>query len=120
MKKFFIHLKVNSIDKAITFYCDEIKLFEFYQDFGMEEVALVCKNNKTIILLLSKGNGHVDWPVFSIEVENCEHIFKKMKDQVFETGAKLLNKEVFDYPLGKNITLKDPSGNTIIIFEEYK
>ena len=120
MKKVLIEIRVASLSAARKFYCEELALFHFSQDFGMGEISLVYKENESILLFLSEGTVTiVERPLFSIEVESCEPIFNRLKTEPLKSGAKLLNKEIFEYPLGKNLTLKDPSGNMFIIFSAH-
>jgi predicted enzyme related to lactoylglutathione lyase len=120
MKKVLIEIRVASLEEAKKFYCEELALFNFSQDFGMGEISLVYKENESILLFLSEGSVDVvERPIFSIEVDSCEPIFNRLKDQPLKSGAQMLNKEIFEYPLGKNITLKDPSENMFIIFSAY-
>lgn len=119
MKKALIEMRVASLEAAIKFYCEELALFELSQDFGMRTVSLAYQANPSILLLLSEGTPTVvDRPVFSIEVASCEPIFNRLRTQPLASGAKLLNDEILEYPLGKNLTLQDPSGNLFLLFEE--
>lgn len=120
MKKVLIEIQVASLEEATKFYCEELALFDFCQDFGMRQISLVYKENDSILLFLSEGIAAVaERPLFSIEVESCEPIFNRLKKEPLKSGAILLNKEIFEYPLGKNLTLKDPSGNMFLIFSRY-
>ena len=119
MKKVLIEIRVASLEAARLFYCEELALFDFHQDFGMGQISLAYKGNESIFLFLAEGAADpVDRPLFSIEVERCEPVFNRLKAQPLKSGAEMLNTEVFEYPLGKNITLKDPSGNMFIVFSD--
>lgn len=119
MKKALIDLTVASIAAATKFYCDELALFDFHQDYGMGTVSLVYKANESILLLLSEGEPVVaDRPVFRVEIDSCELIFNRLEAQPFESGGKLLSQEIFEYPLEKSLALRDPSGNMFVLFEE--
>jgi hypothetical protein len=118
MSMVLIDLTVASIAAATKFYCEELALFEFHQDYGMGTVSLVHKANQSILLLLSEGEPVVRGrPVFWIEVDSCESIFNKLEAQPFESGGRLLSEEVFEYPLERNLSLRDPSGNMFVLFE---
>lgn len=120
MKKALIDITVSSVSAATKFYCDELALFDFHQDYGMGTVSLAYKANESILLLLSEGEPAVaDRPVFRIEVDSCESIFNRLRAQPFTSGGKLLSQEIFEYPLEKSLALRDPSGNMFVLFEEY-
>ena len=118
--KVFIEMQVASLAAAIRFYCEELALFEIGQDYGMRTMSLVYTANQSIQLLLSEAAPALaDRPVFRLEVQSCEALFRRLRSHPFESGAILLNERVFDYPLEKNLTLKDPSGNVFVIFEPH-
>lgn len=119
MSKVQIRLVVGSTRDAERYYCDELGLFDFYRDYGMGTVSLVYRYNPSFFLVLSTGAGaRSDGYLFGLETKDCESIFSRLKNTKFETGGRLLSSEVFEYPLGKNILLEDPSGNRFLIFEE--
>lgn len=119
MNKVVIRIKSNSTRDSEIFYCKELELFDFYRDYGMGDVALAAKGNPGFILLLTHGVvASTDGHVFELEVKNCTAIFKKLHQKTFETAGSLSSKEVFEYPVGKSIALKDPAGNKLLLFEE--
>lgn len=119
MSRVHIRLRVDSIQDAEQYYCRELGLFEFYYDYGMGTVSLVARDNPSFFLILATGaRGRSDDYLFSIETKDCELLFERLRSTRFETGGKLLSDRVFEYPLGKNILLEDPSGNRFLIFEE--
>lgn len=121
MNKVIVRLKTNSIRDAEIFYCKELELFEFYQDYGMETISLIAKDNCSFRLLLTTGTvTDTDEYLFELEVANCTATFDKLKQKEFETTGRLLSTTVFEYPLGKSIALKDPSNNKFLLFEAYK
>ncbi|AUX21535.1 uncharacterized protein SOCEGT47_020210 [Sorangium cellulosum] len=119
MIKVQIRLRVDSVRDAERYYCDELGLFEFYHDYGMETVSLVSRDNPSFFLILSAGAGACsDDCLFGLETKDCDLLFERLRSVRFETGGRLLSSEVFEYPLGKNVLLRDPSGNKFLIFEE--
>ena len=56
MNKVRILLKVASTRDAEEFYCKDLELFDFHQDYGMGTIALVLKTNPNFFLILSTGN----------------------------------------------------------------
>ena len=120
MKKAFIDLRAVSLQAAIEFYCEELALFDFHQDYGMGTVSLAYKANESILLLLSEGAPTLlGRPVFHVEADSCESMFNTLRVQAFESGGKLLSKEIFEYPMEKSLALEDPSGNMFILFEPH-
>lgn len=121
MNKVIVRLKTSSIKDSETFYCNELELFEFYQDYGMGTISLIAKDNSSFILLLTTGTvTDTDEYLFELEVANCTATFDKLKQKEFETTGRLLSEAVFEYPLSKSIALKDPSNNKFLLFEAYK
>ena len=121
MNKVIVRLKTSSIRDAEIFYCKELDLFEFYQDYGMETISLIAKDNSSFSLLLTTGTAtDTGEYLFELEVNNCTVMFDKLKRKEFETTGRLLSAAVFEYPLGKSIALTDPSNNKFILFEDYK
>jgi hypothetical protein len=121
MKKVQIELTVSSTREAEKFYCHDIEMFEFYQDYGMGSIRLVYKNNSDIFLLLREGVTNItNMPLFTLWIEDCERVFQTLQKRLIYSEGILLNNEVFEYPLGKKISLKDPSNNMFLLFEEYQ
>lgn len=120
MKKVIVRLKTSSITDAEIFYCKELELFEFYQDYGMETISLIAKDNSSFILLLTTGAvTDTDEYFFEPEVNNCTTTFDKLKQKEFETTGRLISTTVFENPLGKSIAIKDPSNNKFLLFETF-
>lgn len=118
MRKVQVRLVVCSTRDAERYYCDELGLFDFHFDYGMGTVSLVYKENPSFFLVLSTGAGaRSGGYLFGLETEDCDAIFERLRSVNFETGGRLVSDEVFEYPLGKNILLEDPSGNRFLIFE---
>jgi predicted enzyme related to lactoylglutathione lyase len=82
-------------------------------------VSLVFERNPNVFLILSAGSppGSEDY-AFALEVEDCGGLFDQLRAKPFVTGGRILSEEVFEYPLGKNFLLRDPSGNRFLIFRE--
>lgn len=111
-----IPIFVESIKDSKSFYCEKTNLFEFVFDYGMDTILLSCVFNPTIQLILSLENYRApDSPVFTLNVEDCKKMFDQFKISIPDY---LISKEVFEYPLGKNFLIKDPSNNLILISEE--
>ncbi len=121
MKKVQIELRVSSTREAEQFYCNDLGMFDFYQDYGMGNICLVYKANTSFLLLLVEGVTNTNnIPLFSLEVDDCELVFQKLKKALINSKGALLNDNVFEYPPGKNITLEDPAKNTFLLFQEHR
>lgn len=117
--KIQIKLNVYSVEQAQRFYCEDFGLFDFHYDYGMDTVSLVFKCNPTVFLILSLGKPFESQDyAFALEAKNCAHLFRQLRNKLFVTTGRLLSTEVFEYPLGKNFVLQDPSGNKVLVFEE--
>ncbi|MFD2921478.1 VOC family protein [Terrimonas rubra] len=119
MMKAILRLKTNSIKDSELFYCKDLELFDFYQDYGMGSIALMAKNNPGFMLLLTTGTvPFTEEYLFELQTDNCDALFDTLKGKAFTTPGRLLSTTVFEYPLGKSIALEDPSGNKFLLFEE--
>lgn len=117
--KAILRLKTNVIKDSELFYCKDLELFDFYQDYGMDTISLVARNNPGFMLLLTTGIApFTEEYLFELQTDNCDALFDRLKQQAFTTTGRLLSKAVFEYPLGKSIALQDPSGNKFLLFEE--
>jgi catechol 2,3-dioxygenase-like lactoylglutathione lyase family enzyme len=114
---------VNDVEAAIEFYT---KMLDFKVEMHpAAEFAMLSRGN--LRLLLSKpsgrgGGGQVmsdgvtptpgGWNRFEIEVENLESTVRRLK----EAGCSFRS-EIITGVGGKQILLKDPSGNLVELFE---
>lgn len=120
MKKIQIELTVSSTREAEVFYCTDLGMFSFYQDYGMGHISLVYNANPSLFLILREGvPSNSDTVLFHLEVDNCESVFNTLKNKTLNSNGVLLSDEVFAYPLSKSILLKDPSHNKFSLYEDY-
>jgi hypothetical protein len=117
-----IHIASNSELESIKFYAHELMLFEKSHDFGMGNILLRNIENPDFCLLLSPNHSPcIERPLFSISTEKIDAVLAKLNQTKFSKGGPLRNANgsiaVMDYPLGKNISLRDPSGNFFLIAE---
>lgn len=118
MGKVIFRLKTDSTRDSEIFYCRDLELFDFYEDYGMGTISLVAKDHPGFMLLLITGNAiYRDDYLFELSTNDCTSLFNKLKQKTFETSGRLLSTAVFEYPLGKSIALCDPSGNKFLLFE---
>jgi|GEM_PF-781391 hypothetical protein len=112
-------LKVASVEQAQRFYCEDLGLFDFYYDYGMDTVSLVFKRNPTVFLILSAGRPiECQDYTFALQAKDCKDLFHQLSNKPFVTQGRLLSEELFEYPLGANFMVQDPSGNKVLIFDE--
>ncbi len=124
-KRHGVRYIVNDVDASISFYS---KMLGFKvvmhpnSDFGM-----LLLDDLRLILVRSNGRGGGGqsmpdgtvqapggWNRISIEVEDLESLVKKLKD----AGCTFRN-EIVQGVGGKQILLKDPSGNLVELFQYY-
>jgi catechol 2,3-dioxygenase-like lactoylglutathione lyase family enzyme len=117
---------VNDVDAAIEFYT---KMLDFRVEMHpAAEFAILSKGN--LRLLLSKpsgrgGGGQVmpdgttptpgGWNRFEIEVDDLESTVKRLKQ-----ARCLFRNEIVTGVGGKQILIKDPSGNLVELFQYFK
>lgn len=113
-----ISVCVNSIELASQFYCDELGLFQKRQNWGKTERSIAYIPNDTILLfLIEKRIERYKHPVFRLEVNDIDLLITQLERTSFKSGGYILTTEVFEYPVERNISLFDPSGNEIVLFE---
>lgn len=118
-----IFIIVNSTKEAIQFYVDELNLFELKHDYGMGDVVIQSKLNPDFCLSISEAEAQISkTPLFGIEVVDCKELHAELLKIKFKNGGLVIDKNtedtIMDSPLGQNIMLKDPSGNTFVFFTE--
>lgn len=114
---------VNDVDSGITFYT-EILGFQVVMH-PAPEFAWLSKGNFRLLLSKPSGAGGGGqampdgaiptpggWNRFQVEVANLDEMVKSLKDK----GAQFRN-EIVTGIGGKQILLKDPSGNLIELFQ---
>lgn len=110
-----------SAEEQVDFYVNQLGLFEIAQDYGMGNLLLKFVNNPEFCLLLKKSNQSVlpVGPLFCISTKNCRAEFSRLSKVNFHKGGLVPGPDgllqVFEYPLGENIFMKDPSGNSFVI-----
>ncbi|WP_152034598.1 VOC family protein [Paracidovorax avenae] len=106
----------------LQFYVVELSLFEISADYGMNSRLIVAKENPNVGLVISEGDPAPvsSRPLFTMVVTEIAALFHRLANFNFSTGAELLTKQsLFEWPLGQNMTLKDPAGNIFIIERPY-
>ena len=122
-----IPFKVESIEKARQFYIDELGLFKEITTFGERAVILREFRDENLELYIELGEckNNSNEPSFSMEVKDCSKEFDRIKRINFFSGGHLFKDEseeeatIFEFPLGKNFLLVDPSGNKFLMYEDF-
>jgi hypothetical protein len=117
-----IHITSKSELESIKFYVHELMLFERSHEFGIGNILLRNVENPDFCLLLSPNQSpSIERPLFSISTEKIDTVVANLNQIQFSKGGPLRNADgsiaVMDYPLGKNISLRDPSDNFFLISE---
>jgi len=117
---------VNDVDAAIEFYT---KMLEFKVEMHpATEFAILLRGNLRLLLSKPSGRGgggqampdgtaqtSGGWNRFEIEVDNLEATVERLK----KAGCTFRNETVAGVG-GKQILLKDPSGNLVELFQHFK
>ncbi|OAB78724.1 VOC family protein [Cochleicola gelatinilyticus] len=122
--RFDIFLEIESVEKTIAFYVNELKMFDFSHNFGNGNILL--KHKKSSICLSTILKKSIDNPnanSFAIQVEDCKKEFERIKKIEFSNNSGISpfpnGNEFIEHPLGIMFYLKDPFGNEFSIFEDY-
>jgi predicted enzyme related to lactoylglutathione lyase len=111
----FLYLGSANIDKDLKYYRDTLgaKLVWHSKHFGAEVVAfnLGDTNGEEPLLLLA---DHLTSPKCELiyEVEDLESTAKDLRNRGWKHEG-----EMFEIPNGPCYLFKDPSGNTLVIFQ---
>ena len=122
-----LFLKIDSAEASRQFYEDELAMFRLHGEIWEGTCALRMVGNEDIRLHLAPyydAPPQPRQPAFSIGVKNCDKEFARLRATSFASGGRLMPQkggvfEVFEYPGGKNFMMEDPSGNRLLIAEDY-
>ncbi|WP_231410089.1 hypothetical protein [Ralstonia solanacearum] len=120
--KNIVYVPSNTAAESVAFYVGELGLFELSEDLGMGSILLRYVRSSDFYLMLAPevAVSASGIPIFSIGVEDCDQDFLRLKEISFSNGAGILGSSgVFEYPLGKFFTLRDPAGNVFSLYEWY-
>ena len=92
VKRIVANIKTNDLSRANQFYQDILELdvlmdHRWIKTLGNNEEA------KVQISFAEQGGNDTEVPDFSIEVDNVDEIYGKMKDAGFEIAYELTNEE---------------------------
>jgi hypothetical protein len=120
-----IFIEIFSVEKALRFYQDELKMFTYCHDFGSGSMLLKYVNeNVCISTILKKENIlRANLNAFGLQVKNCKLTYENLKKVNFTDGAGITpfpnGAEIIESPLGILFYVKDPFGNEFSIFEDF-
>jgi hypothetical protein len=119
-----LFIPVTSIEEALHFYISELALFDIKADYGMDTYLVSYNYNPSFGLNLTVGSPiSKSGPLYELVVADCVTEFKRIANIAFSKGglvnANRDSKNIFEYPLGKNFLMEDPSGHKFLISEYF-
>lgn len=118
-----IFLKSFSCSNSIKFYVEELGMFDLINNFGTGFCTLRAKAAPNLDIILGDHyNETGPWPALALSVDDCYAELNRLKDVQFASGGGIIQTEdgrleVFEYPGGRNIRLRDPDNHEIMLFE---
>lgn len=110
VKRIVASIKTEDLSKADVFYLDILGL-EILMNHGWIKTFGNDEETKVQISFATQGGNNTEVPDFSIEVDNVDEIYNKMKNSGFEITYKLTDEDwgvrrffVID-PFGKLINI---------------
>ncbi|WP_146171985.1 hypothetical protein [Pseudoduganella armeniaca] len=100
-------------------------MFDLINNFGTGFCTLRSKRLPSLNLILGDGyNRAGSWPALGLSVSDCCEELNRLRSIRFESGGGLVPNElgqleVFEYPGGRNISLRDPDNHQILLFEDF-
>lgn len=92
VKRIVVNIKTNTISKASRFYQDILGL-EVLMDHGWIKTLGNEEEAKAQISFAEQGGNDTEVPDLSIEVDNVDEVYEKMKKAGFEVTYELTNEE---------------------------
>lgn len=121
-----LYLHSSSLEKSIKFYVEELALFKISENYGTG----YCLLESTIlsgfgIYLADSCSPTGGQNLFSLDVDDCDAQFRRLRAASFSSGARISPDEhgnigVLEYPGGKVFQMEDPDKNAFTIYEHYK
>lgn len=118
-----IFLKSSSCNNSIKFYVEELGMFDLVNNFGTGFCTLRAKGAPNFDIILGDDyNESGSWPAFALSVNDCYAELNRLCQVQFTSGGELIRTkdgklEVFEYPGGRNILLRDPDNHEVMLFE---
>ncbi|WFB68980.1 VOC family protein [Chryseobacterium sp. WX] len=92
VKRIVVNIKTNTISKASRFYQDILGL-EVLMDHGWIKTLGNEEEAKAQISFAEQGGNDTEVPDLSIEVDNVDEVYEKMKKAGFEVTYELTNED---------------------------
>ncbi|MEN5307278.1 VOC family protein [Chryseobacterium cucumeris] len=92
VKRIVVNIKTNTISKASRFYQDILGL-EVLMDHGWIKTLGNEEEAKVQISFAEQGGNDTEVPDLSIEVDNVDEVYEKMKKAGFEVTYELTNED---------------------------
>ena len=92
VKRIVVNIKTNTISKASRFYQDILGL-EVLMDHGWIKTLGNEEEAKVQISFAEQGGNDTEVPDLSIEVDNVDEVYEKMKNAGFEVTYELTNED---------------------------
>jgi catechol 2,3-dioxygenase-like lactoylglutathione lyase family enzyme len=92
VKRIVANIKAEDLSKADVFYHDILGL-EILMDHGWIKTFGNEENTKVQISFATQGGNDTEVPDFSIEVDNVDEIYDKMKNSEFEIIYKITDED---------------------------
>jgi hypothetical protein len=98
-------------------------MFDLINKFGTGFCTLRASAAPNLDIVLGDHyNETGPWPALALSVDDCYAELNRLKDVQFASGGGIIQTkdgrlEVFEYPGGRNIQLRDPDNHTFMLFE---
>ncbi|PKF75638.1 VOC family protein [Chryseobacterium sp. PMSZPI] len=110
VKRIVANIKTNDLSKASLFYQDILEL-DVLMDLGWIKTFGNNEESKVQISFAEQGGNDTEVPDFSIEVDDVDKIYDKMKKEEFKIVYDITNEEWGV----RRFFVKDPFGKVINI-----
>ena len=97
-------------------------MFVLDADYGMGDCRIAFKGNNSCAIMLSALSSFVasESVKFWVNVDSIDDLYERYKSIAFLSGGGFFSDDgIFDYPLARSITMRDPSGNLFVIQQKY-
>ncbi|MBB6370423.1 glyoxalase superfamily protein [Chryseobacterium shigense] len=112
IKRIVANIKAEDLSKADHFYQDILGL-EILMDHGWIKTFGNNEQARVQVSFATQGGDNTEVPLLSIEVDNADELYEKIKQEDFE-----ITYEITDEDWGvRRFFVKDPFGNLINILE---
>ena len=114
-----IWLPAHDATAMQQFYVNELGGFVLAQDWGMGHLELRWLYGPLGLYIHTPTDNYTRdasaTPRLSLRTSQLDAEFARLNAMNFSSGAKLLSTHIFDYPAGRNFTLRDPAGHCVLL-----